>query len=190
MEDSNQKVLDHDEPKGAVAVVQGDEYVPMHQPGKMAPKQSHACCGCCCDTRRAVIVVNLISLVFASLAILSIAMITSDQYAAQIDDDAMLAALDEMDGAKVGMTIGFASLGIMCNTLGIYGATRFSQWAVMIAGSWYVVELVRSLVYLDFGGAIMSGFFAYPHVIFWQEMRNGVMTSMTYSEEEQCCTCC
>jgi hypothetical protein len=189
MEHSNQ-VPDHDDPKGAIVVVQGDEYVPMHQPGTMAPKQSHVCCACCCDTRRAVIVVNIISLAFASLAILSIAMITSDEYKAEFDDDAVRAALDEIDGAKVGMTIGFASLGMICSAFGIYGATRFNQWAVMVAGSWYVGELVRGLVYLDFGSVIMSGFFAYPHVVFWQELRKGVMNPMTYPQEAQCCSCC
>lgn len=190
MENSKQASDDCDASKAAaIAVVQGDEYVPM-QSGTMAPKQSHVCCGCCCDTRRAVIVVNIISLAFAALAILSIAMITSDKYAAQIDDDAVIAALQEMDGAKIGMTIGFASVGMLCNAFGIYGATRFNQWAVVVAGSWYVVELVRSLVYLDLGSAIMSGFFAYPHVVFWHEMRKGVMTPVNYSQEETCCSCC
>lgn len=174
-------------------VVQGGEYVPMQlEGGKMAPncKQSHACCGCCCDTRRAVIVVNIISMSFAVLAILTISIVSSDKYAESIDDDQVLAALAEIDGSKLGVTIGFASAGIFCNACGIFGARRFNQWAIIVAGLWYVIEFVRSLVYLDLGGAIMSGFFAYPHVIFWQEMRKGIMAPATYPHEEQCCNCC
>lgn len=169
--------------------VEGHEYVAM-QPAKVAAKQSHACCGCCCDTRRAVIVVNVISMCFAALVILSIALMSSDAYAAQFDDDQVVTALNGMDGKTVGMTISFAALGMLCNASGIFGARSFNEWAVMIAGSWYLVELVRSLAYLDIGGAIMAGFFVYPHVIFWQEMRKGIMTPATYQQEEQCCNCC
>lgn len=173
------------------AVVQGDEYVPM-QPtsGAEVAKQSHMCCGCCCDTRRAVIAVNVISMSFATLAIFTISTISSGKYAEQFDDDEVLGALGEIDGAAVGMTIGFASLGMLCNACGIYGASKFNQWAVLVAGIWYLVEFFRSLVFLDLAGAIMAGFFAYPHAIFWQEMRKGVMSPASYPQEEQCCNCC
>ena len=176
-------------PHASSLAVEGNEYVAM-QPAKLAGKQSHACCGCCCDTRRAVIVVNVISMCFAALAILSIALMSSDAYAAQFDDDNIVTALNDIDGATVGMTISFAAVGMVCNASGIFGATKFNKWAVMVAGSWYLVELLRSLAHFDIGGAIMAGFFVYPHVIFWQEMRKGIMTAATYPQEEQCCNCC
>ncbi len=176
-------------PNEDLLIVEGNEYIAM-QPVKVASKQSHTCCGCCCDTRRAVIVVNIISICLAALAILSIAMVSSDMYAAQFDDDQVLLALSEIDGTKVGMTISFAAFGILCNASGIFGARRFNPLAIMVAGSWYLVEFVRSMVYLDIGGAIMAGFFVYPHVVFWQEMRKGIMTPSRYNQEERCCNCC
>ena len=186
---SKRPYSDDEAPQEPSLVVEGNEYVAM-QPAKLAGKQSHACCGCCCDTRRAVAVVNAISMCFAALAILSIALLSSDAYAAQFDDDQVVAAVNKIDGAAVGMTISFAAVGMLCNASGIFGARWFNKWAVMIAGSWYLVELLRSLAYFDIGGAIMAGFFVYPHVIFWQEMRKGIMTPATYQQEEQCCNCC
>lgn len=167
-------------------VVQGDEYVQHGGP----EKKSHNCCGCCCDTRRAVIVVNIISLSFGALAVLSLLMVTSDKYAQQFDDDETQTALNEIDGAAVGMTIGFALIGIICNGAGLFGAIKFNKWGIIIAGLWYVAECIRSLVFFDVIGAIVAGFFAYPHAYFYIEMNEGVMTRMRYPNEQRCCDCC
>jgi hypothetical protein len=175
----------NDATSGGPVVVQGDEYV---QHGAVA-RQSHICCGCCCDTRRAVIVVNIISMTFAALAIFSISMMTSARYAAQFDDDEMQAALDELDGKVVGMTIGFAVVGMICNAVGLYGATKYNNLGIIVASLWYTAECVRSLVFLDIAGAVMAGFFLYPHVVFYQEMNKGLMTPVNYPNEEQCCKC-
>ena len=177
--------LDYDEPKGQMAALRGDENVPM-QRSEIDNKLSMTSCGSCCDTRRTVIVVNIISLSFGALAMLSIAMITSDKYALLFDDEAELAEWNEIDDRAVGITFGFAGLGITCNALGIYGATRLNHWAVIIAGSWYVVEFLRALVYLDLACVIMSGLFAYPHVVFWQEMRKGEMKPINSTQKGHC----
>lgn len=154
------------------------------------PKQSHVCCGCCCDTRRAVIVVNIISLSFATLAILSIAMMSSERYAANFDDDEVLAVLSELDGAAVGMTIGYAALGMLFNVLGIFGAMKFQPLAVLMAGIWYFVDIIRSVLFFDLVSAIIAGCFAYPHIVLFQEIRKGVIGRENYTAEQQCCTCC
>jgi hypothetical protein len=170
---------------GGPIVVQGDEYV---QHGAVA-RQSHECCGCCCDTRRAVIIVNIISMTFAVLAIVSISMMTSEGYAEQFDDDEMQAALDELDGKAIGMTIGFAVVGMICNAVGLYGATKYNNLGIIVASIWFAAEFVKSLVVYDIGGAIMAGFFLYPHVVFYQEMKKGIMTPVNYPNEESCCKC-
>jgi hypothetical protein len=136
-----------------------------------------------------VIVVNIISMTFAALAIFSISMMTSARYAAQFDDDEMQAALDELDGKVVGMTIGFAVVGMICNAVGLYGATKYNNLGIIVASLWYTAECVRSLVFLDIAGAVMAGFFLYPHVVFYQEMNKGLMTPVNYPNEEQCCKC-
>jgi hypothetical protein len=115
-------------------IVQGNEYV-QHE---RTPVRSHSCCGCCCDTRRAVIVVNIISMSFAALAILSLSLLASGGY--EINDDEVQAALDELDGQAIGITIGLASCGIVCNTLGIFGALKFNKISIALAGLWYFME--------------------------------------------------
>ena len=173
-------------PNTGMVVVQGDEYVQHGRP----QRQSHLCCGCCCDTRRAVIVVNIISMSFAAIAIFSLSMVTSDGYASQFDDDEVQAALNEIDGTSVGVAIGITCLGIICSAAGLFGAFKFNNIAIMVAAVWYCAECIRSLVFYNLGGAIMAGFFAYPHFVFYQEMKKGIMTPANYPNEEQCCGCC
>lgn len=125
-----------DKEENGFAIVEGNEYV-QHE---RTPPKSHSCCGCCCDTRRAVVVVNIISMTFAALAIVSLSVVVNGQYAAQFDDDEVQAALEEIDGTAVGITIGLACLGIACNTAGIIGALKFNKFAIVAAGLWYFAE--------------------------------------------------
>jgi hypothetical protein len=115
---------------------------------------------------------------------------TSDRYAAQFDDDEVQTALNEIDGVAVGMTIGIAVLGMICNTAGVFGALKFNKIGIIVAAIWYSTECVRSLLFYDIAGAVMAGLFAYPHVVFYQEMKQGIMTPENYPNEDQCCVCC
>ncbi|CAJ1940717.1 unnamed protein product [Cylindrotheca closterium] len=151
----------------------------------------HSCCGCCCDTRRAVIVVNIVSISFATLALLSLTLLTTNaDLQSQLDDDEVQAFLDEMDGASIGLSIGIAVLGIICNACGIFGAYKFHQLSIVIASIWYVVEMIRAGVYLDPFGVVMAGLFLYPHIVFYRELSSGLMSPISYPNERQCCECC
>jgi hypothetical protein len=175
-----------DREESGFAVVQGHDYV-QHE---RIPPRSHTCCGCCCDTRRAVIVVNTISITFAALAILSISLLTNDQYAAQIDDDEVKAYLDEIDGAALGITIGVAVIGMICNACGIFGAYKFHKIFTVIAGLWYFAECIRACYFYDLPGLVMGASFMYPHVVFYKEVSSGVMSPASYPQEKQSCSCC
>ena len=160
----------------------------QHEPD--SPK-SHTCCGCCCDTRRAVVVVNIISMSFAALALLSLTLLTSNsQLASQFDDDEVQAFLDEMDGASIGLSVGLALLGMLCNGFGLFGAYKFHQMSIIVASIWYVAECIRACVYLDIFGVVMAGLFLYPHIVFYRELSSGIMTSASYPIERKCCECC
>jgi hypothetical protein len=172
-------------PSGAV-IVQGDYYVQHDQ----APKRSHVCCGCCCDARKAIFVVNSISLTFGVLGIFSLAIATSSSYQAQIEDDEVQAAMNELDGAKLGMTIAIMVMGMICPVAGIYGASIYNEIGVIVAGVWYVAYAILGLVFFDVSAVVMSICFAYPHAVFYSEMKQGIMAPETYSQERQCCTCC
>jgi hypothetical protein len=177
-----------DKEESGLAVVQGHDYV-QHE---RIPQRSHSCCKCCCDTRRAVIVVNIISMTFAALAVLSISILANTQYAAQldVDDDELQAALDEMDGAALGITIGVAVIGMICNACGIFGAYKFHKISTVISGLWYFAQCIRACYNYDLAGLVIDGFFMYPHVVFYQEVSNGIMSPASYPQEQRSCNCC
>jgi hypothetical protein len=179
--------------EGKIAIVQGHDGPQLVQGnvvGARQARQSHLCCGCCCDTRRAVIVVNVISLCLAFLAILSTVMVGSAGYASNFDDDEYLTALSEIDGKAIGLSIGVLVLGMLFEAAAIYGAHKFNKIGVTIGAVWHALECIRSIVFLDYAGAIMSALFCYPHLFFLQEMNKGIMTPEKYPDEQLCCACC
>jgi len=156
--------------------------------GAPVGRQGHACCGFCCDTRRATIIVNIIDICLSVVALAGLGVISSDGFAAQLDDDTVKNELD-MATQYMWIPMLLAGLNIAASGLGIWGAKNYIGWMVMISGLWYAVGTVLSLLGGDIGGAIMSGFFAYPHFVFYQEMKKGIMTEENYPNEIHSCCC-
>jgi uncharacterized membrane protein len=160
------------------------DYVQVDAPARRA----HLCCGCCCDTRRALIVVNIITLSLNALGLLSLSMITSVDVS-QFDDDETINALNNLDGAPLGWSMAFLAIGMVTAIVGIYGGYKFQGICVMIAGVYYALSCIQGMIFMNLGGAIMAGFFAYPHFVFYQEMKKGIMSPQTYPNEQACCGC-
>ena len=180
--DQKQELQDGAIPTGAPA---GDEYVQV-----ATQRRAHLCCGCCCDTRRASIVVDIITATFSALGLFSLVAVTSDGYQSQFDDDATIAALNDFNASgAVGWSMAFMAIGMIAGGVGIFGAYKFNQVCVMIAAVYHAVACIQGLIFLNLGGAIMSGFFAYPHFVFYKEMKAGIMTPVTYPNEQACCGC-
>lgn len=140
------------------------------------------------QTRRATIIVNVINIIFAILAVTALGAVSSDSFAANFDDDEVRQELEMgTQYAWVGML--FATISIITSGLGIYGAVKYTGWAVIVAAVWYTINCILSLIGADIGGAIMAGFFAYPHIVFFQEMRKGIMTEQNYPNEIHSCCC-
>jgi hypothetical protein len=152
-------------------------------------KQGHKCCGGCCDVRRAVIIVNLISVfsVVFGLALFASALVRSDFE-------------EKMNGQTVGMVI--AILEMVFYGMGVYGAISYNQWLVASALALYsalVVYSIASVVnsvlmadefwYFYFFGVLRNALFAYPHWFLIQEIRSGIMTVENYPNEKHSCCC-
>eukprot|EP01083_Nonionella_stella_P009575 27522_1 len=60
---------------------------------------------------------------------------------------------------------------MICSVLGIYGATKYKVWPVMVSLVAFLMEFVFNAVVLNFLGLIMPGFFAYPHLFFIRELK-------------------
>lgn len=149
-------------------------------------RRAHICCGC--DTRNATFVVNIISICFYLLGIISFSLIAGDRL--NYDDDQVQSVMDSLENAKVGILISVFVAGIICNITAIYGAASFNKIAVMIGACWFLFETIRSLCFFDIASAVMSICFFYPHIVFYFELKNGVMSKKNYPQEKVCCDCC
>jgi hypothetical protein len=150
-------------------------------------RRSHTCCGCCCDTRRAVIVVNIVTICLAALSILMIKTFTSEKFLASLDDDANREAWASIEGEAVGFNIVLGLLAMACSISAIYGAIKFNRIFVLIGAIWFGLDAIHSIIFKDIGGFLMSAFFCYPHVVFYREISDGIMTPGNYPKEEKCC---
>lgn len=82
-------------------------------------------------------------------------------------------------------------LGIVCNALGLYGGLKFKKTFTLIAAVWFGIEAILSLVmFMDFIGFAISAFFLYPHVVFYKELQDGIMSRENYPREKNCCAAC
>jgi hypothetical protein len=142
--------------------------------------------GCCCDTRRAVFAVNIVSICVYGLRLISLFVFAAVFKGAHFDEDAVRAATKYIDGVEFGMFL----VGMVCNGVAIYGASYFNKIAIVVGGLWYVFQFVLSLVFFYVGSAIMAIAFCYPHVVFYYEMKVGIMSCETYPQEKHCCECC
>mmetsp|Transcript_37812 Transcript_37812/g.92023 ORF Transcript_37812/g.92023 Transcript_37812/m.92023 type:complete len:203 (+) Transcript_37812:102-710(+) len=156
---------------------------------KTTKKRGHICCGCCCDTRMAVIVMNIINIIMVTMGLISLSLLATNKVQAQYDDDEVQSALNQIDGTVLGVSIGYGVVAMACNSVAIYGATKYKGMPVVVGTVWFVVECIRSLVFLNLGGAIFAGLAAYPHWILYREIQNGIMSPQTYQNEKSCCEC-
>jgi hypothetical protein len=79
------KASDDKKTAAGLKVVEGNEYVQHGGDDMNGPaRRGHVCCGCCCDTRKAVIVVNVINISLALLGIASLSVIASGKFASQV----------------------------------------------------------------------------------------------------------
>uniref|UniRef100_A0A7R9Z1N1 Uncharacterized protein n=1 Tax=Pseudictyota dubia TaxID=2749911 RepID=A0A7R9Z1N1_9STRA len=166
------------------------------------PRMGHRCCGCCCDMKTAVFVVDIISLVFSALVLFiwvpGLKLMASDEFqedyeeavsqqAADITDDAV--KQDYENNAKqafqftsdvaedaIPWVTAAAIVSIVAFALGIYGSLSVRQWPVLVALIVHVFNCCMSFVFLQLIPALFAGFFAYPHVVFIIEMRKGIFS--------------
>jgi hypothetical protein len=174
----------------------------MYMPTKMASsddvggmefsqKQGHSCCNCCCDTRRAVIIVNLVMLCFNLLTALSFVagVEIMEAAAAQADDDQVIEEGKELQSIPMGLFVALIFLQAVFYVFGIMGAINYTKWMIICAIVGYVLSFAVHLLQLNFLGMLLSGVFAYPHFFFLSEMNQNIMTPENYPNEVQSCCC-
>jgi hypothetical protein len=168
------------------------------EPHSSSSSASHLFCNCCCDCRRACLVLNAISIVLKIIMICIIGIggkyISNNiqQIETDIDDDAYRKQVDqfvEEGGIQIVETVVdfFSMISIGLHLCGLYGALHFKQWGIIVAGSTYTVSLLFGILALDFGAVVMGGVFLYPHLMMYKEMKEGIMTEYNYHKIAHCC---
>jgi len=100
-------------------------------------------------------------------------------------------AMDRPGFERFGIMIAAFVLGIICNTLGLYGALKFRKTFILVATVWFGIEAILSVaLFMDFVGFIVSILFLYPHLMFFKELQSGVMSRKNYIHEKECCGAC
>ena len=118
------------------------------EPHSSSSSTSHLFCNCCCDCRRACLVLNAISIVLKIIMICIIGIggkyISNNiqQIETDIDDDAYRKQVDqfvEEGGIQIVETVVdfFSMISIGLHICGLYGALHFKQWGIIVAGSTY-----------------------------------------------------
>jgi hypothetical protein len=133
-------------------------------------KRGHMFCGCCCDVRRACIIINIISLCSTVFSIIFFLILgTGDS----------------------NLGVGFLVLmlfGLGFILAGLYGAIKFQWMMVCAALVYYVFSFILNLILLNWVRFIMDGIFVYPHIFLVMELRNDIMTKENLPVEDKCCT--
>jgi hypothetical protein len=208
--------------------MQVQRYPPAYHPAQNAyatqtayPLQVHAyplqvqekigskCCGCCCDFRRAVIILDCIHIAFAFFFLLSLSFEHSLREhwmdLLEVNDDQVRDEILEMNM----VTKIIFGCGVVAVAVPAYGAKTFHASMVGFGIVWFVLSFVAQVVvdvvytgkandvahnpvlvpfipWIFYG--VWIALLIYPHVGLFNEIRSGVMSAATYPREEfSCC---
>jgi hypothetical protein len=168
-------------------ILDGDAVFVDASATRLGSKQGHSCCGSCCDMRRAVIIVNSIMMVL--MTIVTLGFVVGMEAMENADDDAVKAASTQLQSVPVAALIFINLVQIACYGFGIVGAINFNNCYVIAAIVAYCANLLGALIQVNVGGILLAGFFLYPHIFFYKEVKAETMTSENYPNEIQSCCC-
>eukprot|EP00339_Tiarina_fusa_P019986 CAMPEP_0117028252 /NCGR_PEP_ID=MMETSP0472-20121206/20559_1 /TAXON_ID=693140 ORGANISM="Tiarina fusus, Strain LIS" /NCGR_SAMPLE_ID=MMETSP0472 /ASSEMBLY_ACC=CAM_ASM_000603 /LENGTH=177 /DNA_ID=CAMNT_0004735689 /DNA_START=50 /DNA_END=583 /DNA_ORIENTATION=+ len=156
---------------------------------RMAGKEGHKCCGCCCDTRRAVITVNAImcTMILLGTIFLFAGIELMEAAAADADDDEVKEAGEQLQQIPLGLLVVVNLVLVALFAAGIKGAVDYNPRLVKCAAFAYVGKFILDLFGGNIAAAVTDAFFAYPHFFFLKEMSENVMTPENYPNEAHCC---
>jgi hypothetical protein len=152
-------------------------------------KKGHKCCGGCCDTRRAVIIVDMVLIAILLLGTLPAIAILEKANPEDFNDDRVRNAIESFGWREIAVSFAIAVAFSIPPAVGVLGAIWYNEFMVGLCLVSYVVLFILDLSKLSFAGCVLHGFFAYPHAIFIKELRDGTMSKANYPVEEHSCCC-
>jgi hypothetical protein len=83
--------------------------------------------------------------------------------------------------------------GVCClvSLMAIWGAAQYNACTVAFSAVWHFLIALLVTVFVGLGGImiLVSAVFAYPHLVFYQEHTEGIMTEDNYGNEVHSCCC-
>jgi hypothetical protein len=183
---------------------------PMHS----QTKQGSKCCGCCCDYRRVVIILNFVLVMLADRIIPVIIgssgagspVIFGHQEADYLDDDGLMDIVEDVYRQQA-ILIG---VGVFASIVAIVGACRYNIYMVGFNILYMIGSFIATIVLTnkafntleeDYTGdedipspvgvfviqGVIICFFIYPHYGFMSEVKAGILSAETYPREKYCC---
>ena len=167
------------------------------------PKQGHSFCGCCCDVRRATIIINIYTIVSSIYSVAyfyfmhGISQLNTDS----IQDDTVKQQIEAMDFASIytPLVISVLVLRSLGCIAAIVGAMKYNAWLVISNIVILIVIAIPGIVTSVQAGTsavfiiliqIVNCFFIYPQVMLVYEIKGSkTMSQQSYPREEQSCCC-
>lgn len=162
---------------------------------------------CCCDYRRAVIVLAIITIVLGVAGIIGTVASSAFINTLPVDDDDLVDIIRKSNQINAI----FTGIGIVAAICALLGAMKYNIGLVAVNIVWLVLSFIATtvvtvLAYKDLDeqyeeeniqtpypsfivGAIFTALFVYPHVGFVTEVKSGIMSEETYPREEFSCCC-
>lgn len=172
-------------------------------------KKGEKCFGCC-DVRRAVIIISILSMCFSAISLAMLAGFESlrSVTASAFDDDFLLETIRKSYVRESVIT----ALGLVFSACSLVGAIKYNINLVAANIVWLLVEYLadiiidmRSITAIEeyYSGtedirmpwpsfiisAIITCLIIYPMVRFVREVKVGIMSPETYAREEYSCCC-
>ena len=124
-----------------------------------------------CDMRTATVALNLLNIIFTVM----VAVILTSVYIFQGGP---------FVGQNVGTVLGGGFTSAGASALGLWSAMNWHIHGITAASVLFAVILIWRLIKLDWIDILITCLLLYPHVVLTMEMKSGILSPQTYSEEE------
>jgi hypothetical protein len=181
---------------------------PADTPMQSQTKQGSRCCGCCCDYRRAVIIVNILYIIYGIISVIVNTQGARTVGGIDLNDDGLNDIVEDTYRQQ-GI---LAGVGLFTSIVAFVGAYRYNIHMVGFNILYVIVSFIATIVLTneafntleeDYNGdeniplpmptfviqGLVLCMVIYPHVGFIYEVKAGILSAETYPREEFSCCC-
>lgn len=162
-------------------------------PSELAKQGQKVCFGCC-DSRRAVIIMDAIKLVLTIFSIISVLRSSgSDDEDDRGVEEVTIFSWERnapLYDAPNSVYLVWGAVAIIGNILGISGAVQFNANLVLVASVYYVGSIIWFALHYSIFGVLEEIIWLHPHIVLFSEIKKGIMSEGTYAAREEYSCCC